>query len=82
MTRNQSSSALFVVALFLVLISAASVQSRATSTHSIVLHAARLLEIDMGRLLRPGEVLVEGERIAEVGSAVTHPARAETIDLS
>ena len=81
MRTNRSSSALVVVALFLALISAASAQSGATSTHPIVLHAARLLEIDTGRLLKPGEVLVQGERIAEVGSAVTHPAGAETIDL-
>ena len=81
MRTNRSFSALVLVALFLALISAASAQSGATSTHPIVLHAARLLEIDTGRLLKPGEVLVQGERIAEVGSAVTHPAGAETIDL-
>ena len=81
MRTNRSSSALVLVALFLALFSAASAQPGATSTHPIVLHAARLLEIDTGRLLKPGEVLVQGERIAEVGSAVTHPAGAETIDL-
>ena len=32
-------------------------------------------------MITPGEVLVEGERIAEVGSAVKHPAGAEVIDL-
>jgi imidazolonepropionase-like amidohydrolase len=51
------------------------------SAHSIVLHAARLLDIDSGRIVKPGEVLVRGERIVEVGSKVTHPAGAETIDL-
>ena len=81
MTTNRSSSALLVVVLFFALISAASAQSGATSPHPIVLHAARLLEIDTGQLLKPGEVLVQGERIAEVGSAVTHPAGAEMIDL-
>jgi hypothetical protein len=34
----------------------------------IVLHAARLLEIESGKLLTPGEVLVIGERISEAGS--------------
>ena len=81
MPTNRSSSVLVVVALFFALISAASAQSGATSTQPIVLHAARLLEIDTGRLLKPGEVLVQDERIAEVGSAVTHPAGSETIDL-
>jgi len=80
MTTDRS-SAVLVVVLFFALISAASAQSGATSTHPIVLHAARLLEIDTGQLLKPGEVLVQGERIAEVGSAVTHPAGAEMIDL-
>jgi imidazolonepropionase-like amidohydrolase len=47
----------------------------------IVLHAARLLDIESGKVLTPGEVLVEGERIAEVGTAVRHPAGAEIVDL-
>ena len=47
----------------------------------IVLHAARVLDVESGRVLTPGEVLVRGDRIAEAGSAVTHPAGAETIDL-
>ncbi len=46
-----------------------------------MLHAARLLDIRTGRLVKPGEVLVVGERIAEVGTAVKHPADAEVIDL-
>jgi imidazolonepropionase-like amidohydrolase len=49
--------------------------------HPIVLHAARLLEIDTGRMLSPGEILVEGERIIAVGSAVSHPMGAQLIDL-
>ncbi|MGC2173618.1 MAG: amidohydrolase family protein [Candidatus Sulfotelmatobacter sp.] len=47
----------------------------------IVLHAARLLDVQSGRIVKPGEVLVEGERIAEVGESVKHPAGAEVIDL-
>jgi len=47
----------------------------------IVLRAARLLDIETGRILQPGEVLVEGELIAESGAAVKHPAGAEIIDL-
>jgi imidazolonepropionase-like amidohydrolase len=81
MTTNRSSSALFVVALFFALISPAFAQSEPGSTRPVVLHAARLLDIETGQLLSPGEVLVQGERIAEVGSAVTHPTGAEMIDL-
>jgi imidazolonepropionase-like amidohydrolase len=47
----------------------------------IVLRAARLLDIESGKMLRPGEVLVTGERIVAVGATVTHPAGAEVIDL-
>jgi imidazolonepropionase-like amidohydrolase len=46
-----------------------------------VLHAAHLLDVDAGKLLTPGEVLVEGDRIKEVGQHVTHPAGASVIDL-
>jgi imidazolonepropionase-like amidohydrolase len=50
-------------------------------SHPLILHAARLLDIEGGRLLAPGEVLVEGEKIVAAGSSVAHPAGAETIDL-
>ena len=53
----------------------------APSSRPIVLHAARLLDIESGRILTPGEVLVKGERIAEVGSKVSRPAGVEMIDL-
>jgi imidazolonepropionase-like amidohydrolase len=51
------------------------------SSSAIVLHAARILDIETGRISSPGEVLVKGERIAEAGSAVTHPAGAQVFDL-
>ena len=47
----------------------------------IVLHAARLLQVDTGAILRPGEVLVEGNRIRAVGTSIEHPAGAKVIDL-
>ncbi len=47
----------------------------------IVLHAARLLQIDTGTLLQPGEILVQGERIRAVGTSVEHPQGARVIDL-
>ncbi|HEX4242127.1 MAG TPA: amidohydrolase family protein [Steroidobacteraceae bacterium] len=49
--------------------------------HPVVLHAARLIEIDTGRVIAPAEVLVRGERIVQVGSKVEHPSGAEMIDL-
>jgi imidazolonepropionase-like amidohydrolase len=56
-------------------------QSPSTTSSSVVLHAARLLEIESGKIVAPGEVLVQGERIAEVGSTVKRPAGAQVIDL-
>ena len=46
---------------------------------AIVLHAAHLLEIDTGKILTPGEVLIQGGRIIEAGTSVRHPAGAEVI---
>jgi imidazolonepropionase-like amidohydrolase len=67
--------------IFSTLSPAASAQTAASPQRPIVLHAARLLEIDTGKMLSPGEVLVQGERIVEVGTSVTHPPGAEAIDL-
>ena len=47
----------------------------------ILLHAARLLLIDTGTLLQPGEILVEGARIRAVGRSVNHPPGVRIIDL-
>jgi len=49
--------------------------------HAIVVRAARLLEIDSGRMISPAEILVQGERIIAVGTSVQHPAGSESIDL-
>ncbi len=48
---------------------------------SLVLHAAHLLDVDSGKLLSPGEVLVRGERIVAVGTQVEHPGGAKMLDL-
>jgi imidazolonepropionase-like amidohydrolase len=52
-----------------------------TQPQVIVLHAARMLDVENGRIVTPGEVLVQGERIAEAGSRVSRPAGAEVVDL-
>ncbi len=81
MTNRLSSVSLTVLFLICFLALPASAQARQTPGHAIVLHAARLLDIEAGRMVMPGEVLVEGERIAEAGAKVNHPADAEIIDL-
>jgi imidazolonepropionase-like amidohydrolase len=55
--------------------------ARAQSSKTVILHAAHLLDVDSGKLLSPGEVLVRGDRILESGATVTHPGDAERIDL-
>jgi imidazolonepropionase-like amidohydrolase len=69
-----------VILAGLVLAPLALAQTPAAS-HPVVLHAARLLDIETGRIVTPGEVLVEGEKIVAAGPSVAHPAGAETIDL-
>ena len=73
----------FVCASITLLISAFVVNAGAQSPppHPIVLHAARLLDVKTGRIVKPAEILVRGDRIVEVGSSVQHPAGAEMIDL-
>lgn len=54
----------------------------AFSLHAqIVLHAARLLDVESGKITAPGEVLVQGDRIAAIGASVAHPPGAQVIDL-
>src|ERR1700758_771456 len=53
----------------------------ASAKRPLVLHAARLLDIEGGKIIAPGEILVEGDRIVEVGSSVKHPQGAEVLDL-
>ena len=72
---------IFVFLSSLALTAFAAGQSPSPPTHPIVLHAARLFDVKKGRMIQPGEILVQGERIAEVGTAVKHPAGAEVIDL-
>jgi len=60
---------------------APAVRPQSDAPKPIILHAARLLQIETGKILSPGEVLVSGDRIVEVGSAVKHPPSAQTLDL-
>jgi len=63
------------------LVSPAAAQSQTVPSHPIVLRAARLLDVKTGRMLKPGEILVQGDRIVEAGVSVKHPTGAEVIDL-
>ncbi len=53
----------------------------AQTPSAVVLHAARVLDVESGRMIAPGEVLVQGERITAVAATVAHPAGAAVVDL-
>jgi imidazolonepropionase-like amidohydrolase len=74
-------TSLLALSCFLALTLSAPGQTPRPSPNPIVLHAARLLDIKAGKLIKPGEVLIQGDRIVEVGSTVKHPGGAEVIDL-
>jgi imidazolonepropionase-like amidohydrolase len=76
--------AILVVSCFFSLLSLSSIAAAQTQTqppHAIVLHAAGLLDVKNGQVVKPGEILVQGERIVEAGASVKRPADAEVIDL-
>jgi hypothetical protein len=50
--------------------------------HTIVLRASRMLDVENGHIVKPAEVLVEGDRIRAAGTSVPRPARAEVIELT
>jgi imidazolonepropionase-like amidohydrolase len=54
-------------------------QAPVAAQRVVVLRAARTLDVVSGRVVSPGVVVVEGERITAVGGA--QPAEAEVIDL-
>jgi imidazolonepropionase-like amidohydrolase len=72
MNKRRRCSALFLLAL---------TTPCAAQVGNIILHAARLLDVETGRILSPGEVLVRGDRILDAGSVVIHPPYAQIIDL-
>jgi imidazolonepropionase-like amidohydrolase len=63
------------------LAAAGAARSQTPTSDVTVLHASRLLDIESGRVLTPGEVLVKGDRIVEAGTAVKRPTGAVIIDL-
>src|SRR5215469_6749229 len=70
-----------VAAVLLLPLVAPAQQQAQQQQKPTVLHAAHLLDVAAGKLLSPGEVLVTGNKITEVGEHVTHPADAAVIDL-
>jgi imidazolonepropionase-like amidohydrolase len=48
---------------------------------AIVLHAARMLDVESGKIIAPAEILIQDDRIAGIGPGVSGPAGAQVIDL-
>ncbi len=67
--------ALFAAALLPLPLLAQTAIANTPSTGPIVLHAAHLLDVEKGALISPGEILIEGNRIAAVGTSVQHPPK-------
>jgi imidazolonepropionase-like amidohydrolase len=70
-----------IAALFAALFGTLLAATASAEDTTIVLHAARLLDVDSGKIVSPGEVLVRGERIVAVGVRVEHPDGAKVLDL-
>src|SRR6202044_1455594 len=81
--RLQYSSCTMKLSILAVALTGCTVAAAAQQpeTHITVLHAARILDVAAGKVLSPGEVLVEGIRIREAGTHVSRPASAVVIDL-
>ena len=56
--------------------------AKAALSGPILLHAARLLDVAGGTVISPGEVLIDGNTIVEVGQSVHRPAGVQVVDLA
>ena len=80
MNRYRSSILLDLLLTIVVTLSGL-LSAQTASPRVVVLHAARLFDVESGRMLTPGEVLVRGDRIVEVGTSLKRPAGADIINL-
>lgn len=72
---------LLALAACLALVAPSPARSQDKTGAPIVLHAARALDVETGRVFAPAEILIQGDKIVEIGSTVNHPPGAEVIDL-
>jgi imidazolonepropionase-like amidohydrolase len=82
LSRKSAAVPFFVIAGALFIPHIAQPQSQNNDTPSItVLRAARLLDVETGRITSPGEILIEGNLIREAGAKVSRPAGATVVNL-
>ncbi len=70
-----------VAYLFVFLPFAAIAQTPQPQSHLVVLRAAKLLDVKAGKEVLNPVVIIEGERIKQVGTGLAVPAGAQVIDL-
>ena len=63
------------------LLSAQAASNSTAPSSAVVLHAARILNVEQGTIQSPGEIYIRDGRIVAVGQTVQHPADARVIDL-
>jgi imidazolonepropionase-like amidohydrolase len=71
----------FFLALWVVICSVSALAQSSPPPTPLLLHAARLLDIEAGKIIAPGELLINADRILEAGPSVSRPAGAQVIDL-
>ncbi|WP_374387045.1 amidohydrolase family protein [Brevundimonas sp.] len=75
-------SRLFAAALTLVAVASPTLAQAQRAPQPVVLvRAGNLFDSEAGRMVGPRDILIRGERIAEVGEALATPEGATTIDL-
>lgn len=80
MIAIRSSKAFWVLVCLTVLCQPATAQTPASTAPPLVVRAARMLDVESGRMLTNVRVVIEGDRIQSVNPA-TVPSGARTIDL-
>lgn len=55
--------------------------TKAADAHQVVVRAAKMLDVKAGKVVANPVIIIEGERIKEVGPALAVPAGAKVIDL-
>ena len=65
----------------MLLMTALPVRAAAPPASSVILRAARMLDVQAGRMIEPVEILIEDDRIRATGQQVPHPANARLINL-
>ncbi len=75
-----------VLSIFVVCFGISPLHSQSPSdatpeSSAVILHAARLLNVEQGTVQSPGEVLVRDGRIAQVGASVPHSPGVTILDL-